>query len=474
MKISFIRPPFYSLLNAVNYKLNTYPLHLSYLAACAKQEGHEIDFVDGEASDINDILKEDIDMQRSEYVEFTLHDNVKRIDEIMQNSSHAVWKTLTDKILATKPDVIGVTCYSSSMNSVKIICNNIKRRDKGITVVLGGIHPTSLPEHSLKYTGADIAVIGEGELTLSELLRVLKSGNLSKLNQVKGIAYKDAGGNIIFNERRSYIDNLDSVPFPERDFFDKELYSGDVISTSRGCPFRCNYCASKVMWQKKVRFRSVENIIAELEILKDRYDSKFVRIVDDTFTLNKKRVLNLCRNIQERGLNSIRFSIGSRVDMLDDEVAEALKKSGVETVTLGIESASPNVLKFIGKDETLDDMAKSISILKTHDIQSHTFFMIGFPGETKEDILMSKNFVAKYKPDYVEVNMVTPYPGTELWDMMMKDREYSVNNWYQRFHQGLPSCSQTNYDLNEEYESFLKFTKDINVRGVATTTIGND
>jgi radical SAM superfamily enzyme YgiQ (UPF0313 family) len=467
MKITFIRPPFYNLLNAADYKLNTYPLNLAYLAAAVEKDNHQIDFVDGETLPIRDILASD-NMSTSQYVEFTLHSNVKKIDEIMHNSNHLVWQRLVDKILATGPDVLGITCYSSGMNSVKIICENIKRKTN-IPIILGGIHPTSLPLHSLKYTGADIVVIGEGELTLSEVLQVLNQKDSSQLDQIEAIAYKSADGRIVMNENKNYIGDLNTLSFPQRDIFEKDLYYGDVISTSRGCPFDCNYCASKVMWSRKVRFRSVENVISELTILKDKYNSKFVRIVDDTFTLDRGRVLALCRQIQQRGLNSIRFSLGSRVDTLDEELVEQLKRSGVETVTLGIESTSPKILKFIGKDETLADMAKAILLLRKYAIQSHAFFMIGFPGETKEDIDTNKEFIAKYRPDYAEVNMVTPYPGTELWDMLMKGKEESVDNWYQRFHQGISVHHSADYDLNAEYESFVKFTKEINIRGEATT-----
>ncbi|MFC1590154.1 B12-binding domain-containing radical SAM protein [Candidatus Omnitrophota bacterium] len=470
MKITFVRPPFYSLLNAADYKLNTYPLQLGYLAACAGRVGWDTGFVDGEDLDAGDILKEAAGMSKSEYIEFTMHDNITKIDKIMQSADHPVWGGLADEILTTGPDLIGITCYSSSMNSVKLLCENIKRR-ANVPIILGGIHPTSLPVHSLKYTKADMVVVGEGETTLTELLRICPDGGQSRLNKIEGLAYKTPDGGIIVNKARGNIDDLDSLPFPDRDFFDKGAYSGDVMSTSRGCPFSCNYCASKVMWQRKVRFRGVESVLAELTTLRDKYNSSFIRIVDDTFTLKRERVMDLCRGIQEKGLNSIRFSLGSRVDRLDEEMAGELKKSGVETVTLGIESASPRILKFIEKNETLKAMADSIRILKRFDIQSHAFFMIGFPGETKADIEMSKEFIASHRPDYCEVNMVTPYPGTPLWDMTMKDKEYSVDNWYQRFHQGLSAGFDLPYDLNEEYESFVRFTKEIGIRGEATTAI---
>lgn len=469
MRITLLRPPFYNLLRASDYKLNTYPLNLCSLAAALLQKGHAVSLVDGEILKLDDLIGTGASVEHSDFVEFVLHSNVGSLDTLMHEPGHPVWRRIHDEILKTKPDVVGITCYSVSMNSVKNICANLKASVPRIPIVLGGIHPTSLPQHSLTFTQADYCVIGEGEETFPELIRALEHANTPDFSGLRGIAFRDTERRVHVTERAPYIANLDTIPPPAREFFDKSQYHGDVISTGRGCPFDCNYCASKVLWTRLVRYRSLESVVDEIELLKRKCATSFIRIIDDTFTLNRTRVLEWCSRIQERGLNTMEFSIGSRVDTLDMEVARALKRSGVTTVTLGIESASPKILSFVKKGETLESMGNAIEVLRKAGIQSHAFFMIGFPGETRQDIQMSKDFIAQYRPDYVEVNIVTPYPGTELWEFTMKGRENDLENWYLRFHHGFSSQYNAEYDINAEYESFLRFTKELSVRGEGST-----
>jgi radical SAM superfamily enzyme YgiQ (UPF0313 family) len=185
-----------------------------------------------------------------------------------------------------------------------------------------------------------------------------------------------------------------------------------------------------------------------------------VKIVDDMFTVNKKRIMKLLDEIIDRGLNRFEFTGGVRADSLDKELVDRMKAANIQRVTLGVESGSPRILKLVHKGETNEHVKRAVNLLREAGIKSHTFFMIGFPDETPEDIEMSKRLIEDIKPDHVEINMVTPYPGTELFDMLIDEDPSNIDRWYRWFHQGISTHSpRIGYDLDKAYEDFLDFTR---------------
>ena len=296
-----------------------------------------------------------------------------------------------------------------------------------------------LPEQSIRYTKAEMAAVGEGEVTLLRLLDSVK-GN-GGLTAVPSLAHGE-DGRIVVNPKGPLIEHIDEIPIPDRSFIDRRDYFGDVILTARGCPFNCAYCASRNIWGRSVRFRSVASIIEELSRLRDEARASgslpgrwVVKVVDDTFTVHRRRTLALLDEIIAQRLNCFEFTGGVRADTLDEELVEKIQKANFRRVTLGVESGSPRILRMIRKGETNADVVRGLALLREAGISSHAFFMIGLPEETPEDIELSKKLILQARPDYIEVNMVTPYPGTDIFEKLVPDDPSKIDRWYRWFHQ---------------------------------------
>ena len=304
-----------------------------------------------------------------------------------------------------------------------------------------------------------------------------QGGDFSKISS---LAWK-RNGHVIVNPRGDLIRDIDRLPMPDRSLIDRSAYFGEVIMTGRGCPFDCAYCASRNIWGRRVRLRSVESVIHELEILRkeaeapeiaeqttavtamhdDRPGRWVVKILDDTFTVNRKRTLDLLDRIVDRGLNRFEFTGGVRADTLDEIMVSKMAAANFRRVTLGVESGSPRILKMIRKGETNEDVRKAIGLLRDAAIYSHAFFMIGLPGETLEDIELTKKLIMEVRPDHVEINMVTPYPGTDIFKRLIPEDPSKIDRWYRWFHQGMATHSELlGYDLDKAYRDFLEFAKE--------------
>ncbi len=477
MKIVLVRPPFYALFGVTTPKMKTYPLNLLYLATyAARIGGHETAIVDGENIAVPE-LQASADSQ--EDPEVTIHRGIPRMVGLLDDPEHPLWLEVERQVREQQPDLVGITCTSGNMDTARLLVGRLKRL--GIPVILGGSHPTVLPEQSIAYTAADMAAVGEGELTLVRVADAL-AGKAS-IREIPSLAWRE-NGDVRVNGRGELIPSLDELPIPDRRLIDRRQYFGEVIMTGRGCPFDCAYCASRTIWGRRVRLRSVSSIVDELEMLKayagaseqegasqplavepsqsaeDRPGRWVVKILDDTFTVNRKRTLNLLEEIIRRGLNCFEFTGGVRADTLDEELVDHMKEANFRRVTLGVESGSPRILQLIRKGESNEDVIRAIALLRKAGIKSHTFFMIGLPGEGPEDIELSKKLILESRPDYVEINMVTPYPGTDIFDKLIREDPASIDRWYRWFHQGMATHSdQLGYDLDAAYEEFVAFAR---------------
>jgi radical SAM superfamily enzyme YgiQ (UPF0313 family) len=250
--------------------------------------------------------------------------NFDVMTKVVNDPEHKVWKFLVQEIIKTKPDIVGFSCYTTDVIGVKILANLVKKTFPDIPIVLGGPHVNALPAGVLDFIkSADYAIFGEGEETFSELLNLLSNGKPS-IETIAGLVYRK-NGHIKKNESRLFRQDMDLFPFPDRTLGYRSNYKyDDLITTSRGCPFKCIYCTSRGTWRNKVRFRSVENVIQEIRLLRELFDTQRITLIDDTFTFNKRHVIALCQAIIDNGLNKIDYSATSRVDTLDEERIEML------------------------------------------------------------------------------------------------------------------------------------------------------
>ncbi len=401
-KILLIRPKFKKFLQP------NPPLGLGYLASMLESKGHKVILLDCQVLRINynDILN-----------------FIKRIN----------------------PDLIGMTSLSSHYNNMVKLSNLIKSDNqvKDIPLVLGGIHASALPELSLKECKADYVIVGEGELTLTELVEYIE--NKVDISKINGLVYWE-NGKVKMNEERNLIENLDSIPFPAWHLMPPQKYPKDPhgheyirfpyapIMTSRGCPFNCTYCASKNLWKRKIRLRSPKNVVDEIEFLIKNYGIKEIHIWDDNFTLIKDHVIGVCDEIIKRKINlTIKCPNGIRIDSLTPKILYKLREAGVYQMALAVESGNQKILDKVKKQSNLNKVRKILKIIKKFDIITRGFFMIGLPGETIETIYDTIEFALNNNFDYASFFLAQPLPGSDIFYDWAKDKIISKDLLYMEY-----------------------------------------
>jgi len=337
-------------------------------------------------------------------------------------------KSLSAIIRQEKPDVVGVTAMTPTMDSAVRVIKIVKKCESNITVVLGGPHATILPEETLKSVPEiDIIVRGEGEQTMLELVKVLEEDPKS-VNKVLGITYRE--GNVVRNNPlRPLILDLDTLPFPAYHLLPIKKYHfhppfGRLtplmpIITSRGCPYRCIFC-SKAVFGKQYRSNSPEHIIDEIKILNEKFGVKEVKFYDDVFTLDRKRVVAFCRQLKEEGMD-IPWSCETRVNLVDAELLRLMKSAGCYIIEYGVESGNQEILNALNKDITLEQTMDAFRLTREAKIGTVAYFMLGAPDETSVTIRETIEFAKKIDPDFVQFSITTPYPGTNLYSLAVEE-----------------------------------------------------
>jgi radical SAM superfamily enzyme YgiQ (UPF0313 family) len=409
MKILLINPPFQRL---KSIKVIYFPLGLGYLAAVLEQNNFDVKIYNAEIpreqthhhGTITSLLQE-----HHQYI------------EALSNNSHPVWKEIQGVLNDYQPDIVGLSVMTAKYGSALKISGLCKEYRSDCVVVWGGPHPTVQPENVLRIPSVDFVVRGEGEATLLELSQLInqkKHKDSSSLQKVLGLSFKDKGM-IIHNVSRPLLDNLDQLPYASYHLsIDLSVYRGDEMSnllTSRGCPFNCAYCAACSICGRRVRFHSVGRVITEIKHIKDRYGVLNFNFWDDSFTVNRRRTIELCRAMIKERLN-IAWNCSTRADLIDEELARIMKKAGCYNLDIGIESGSPRMLKIIRKGISLEDISKMEVVLKKYGLAWGAFFMIGFPEETRDDIQKTLDLIKDIKASSVQLGVFTPYPGTELYE----------------------------------------------------------
>ncbi|OGD52699.1 hypothetical protein A3K80_04360, partial [Candidatus Bathyarchaeota archaeon RBG_13_38_9] len=351
MKVVFIQPKY------VGHILHP-PLGLGYIASFLQREGgHVVEIIDANLG-----------------------------------LSHA---QIIDRIDRLKPDLIGITVMTSTFVETKRLAHEIKQRVNA-PIVLGGVHVTALPEFCMQDTTADFCVYGEGELTMRKLASSLESG--ISINKVNGLVHRE-GNKIVVNPPRALIKDLNYLPFPAWSLMAPKKYSiAPVLAssdsapvapilTTRGCPFQCTYCASNIIWQCKLRFRSCTNVVDEIEHLVKDFGVRHIHFSDDNFTFSDKHVVDVCNEIINRNVD-ITWSCpnGVRVDSLNDTLLRKMRHAGCTTLGFGIESGSQKVLNNVNKRLDLSIVSKAIKRAKKYNITTFGFFVLGLPGETRETL----------------------------------------------------------------------------------------
>ncbi|MGB9959947.1 MAG: B12-binding domain-containing radical SAM protein [Candidatus Bathyarchaeales archaeon] len=389
------------------------PLGLLYIAAVLDKEGYKVEVLDAFMTNPS----------------FLKNGNALDVGMPLEK--------IQEEVERRKPDIVGVanpfTCQAE--NAIKV-SNIIKEVDKDILTVVGGPHVTVVPVEFLEEAeNVDIAVIGEGEYTMLDVVKSFEGKK--KLSEVQGIAYRK-NGKVMLNPRRPFIKNLDELPYPAYHLVEMEQYLNPkkigyrsfqkrAISmvTSRGCPFNCCFCSVHLHMGKMFRAHSADYVVNHIEYVVNKYRVKTIYFEDDNLTLDIKRFEAICDKIIERGIRvNWETPNGVRPDRLNQTLLEKMKKSGCQSVFFGVESGDQYVLdKIIDKSLKLNDVIRVAKICKKLGIKTGAFYIIGFPGEKKENMLRTVEFALMLKREFdvgMHLFIATPLYGTRLYEECVK------------------------------------------------------
>lgn len=341
-------------------------------------------------------------------------------------------------------DLIGIKCLSIDIYRVFAYCQVIKEFDRSIITILGGPHPTALSEDVIKSEVVDYVIVGEGEIGISTLLKNLMANNgkipSHEMGKIPCLGYKDRDSKVKANPI-AFENELDKLGFPAWHLFKIEDYptlpgSGGKflpVITSRGCPSQCTFCLSNSIHGRNVRTRSPEHVIEEIKWITKDFDIQKVSILDNNFTFYKNHALTFSE-LYIKNKIPLRFEVsqGVRLDRIDKDMIAALERAGCDLMGVGVESGSQETLNIVNKGTTLPMIEEKLKLIKENsNIELTGFFILGFPHETEEMILETINFAVKLPLDYAAFTLFTPFPGTALFDQMIKENYFSLKslNW---------------------------------------------
>lgn len=357
----------------------------------------------------------------------TPHD-IAVVDAVVEELDYPRLKA---RIEAERPQLVGVTATTFTLIDAVKTVSLVKEISPEITVVMGGPHPYIYPVETINLPGVDFLVIGEGEAVFSALLNNI--GDRAQLRNIRGLVFRD-GDEIVQTGLPPLVDDLDALPFPARDLTPYMKYNSLIAKTqpvttmitSRGCPYRCLFC-DRPHLGKRFRPRSAANVVDEMEECVKMGIREFL-IYDDTFTINKKRVLDICRMIKERGLN-IGWDVRARVDTVNPEMLAAMKDAGCDRIHYGVEAGTPEIIETLRKGITLEQVRSVFAQTKAAGISILAYFMIGSPGETREQIERSMKLAKELAPDYLHLSITTPFPETDLYKLGFERGVLTEDYW---------------------------------------------
>ncbi|MGZ7068491.1 MAG: B12-binding domain-containing radical SAM protein [Methanobacterium sp.] len=410
LKILLIEPPFYTLFRDI-YSLHRYPLSLGYLG--------------GEIRKYTNwgvmVYNADFSPHGSEVMEVSYLAGIgfNNYTNNLKELSGKIWKEIELTIAEYDPTVVAISAKSQNFKSALIVAKLAKQINKQTVVIMGGPHPSMVGADLLSYPEIDISVIGEGEITITELLHAIEAQK--KLDDIQGIIYRE-DGEVIKNPPRKFITNLDSLCFPHefapeilKDYNRYPITAFSNIFTIRGCPYNCFFCGSRNIWSRKVRFRSPENVVEEIKSLQ-KIGVKHVHFDDDTFGVSKKHLNDLCNALMQH-CPGLKWSCEIPVHLVNEQNISLMKSAGCSSIQIGIESGNNEILSAIRKNITIEEALDACELIKKHGIALGVFFIVGFPQDTEDTLRDTITAIKKVKSDRITYSIFTPYPGTEAFEL---------------------------------------------------------
>lgn len=429
------------------------PLGLAYIAA-AVEPYHDIKILDCSAEGYN--IEEP-------------HDNKMLTYGL---SSQEIFKKIKDY----QPDVVGISClFSTQAVNMHRVASVTKSVSTSIKVVVGGSHPSSTINQTMQDPNIDFVVIGEGEAAFLSLCNALRN-NGDGYREIDGFAYRAGNNEIVVNPKNSYIEDLDSLPFPSRHLLPMDKYfeinsphgtatrlsPNTQLISSRGCPMKCTFCSIHTVWGRSFRYRSPANVVKELKHLKEVYGMREIQFEDDNLTYDMTRAKELFRLMIKEDLDILWTTPnGIAVYKVDEELVVLMKKSGCYRVCIGVESGDQDTLqRIIHKPVNLKKVPEIVKLFKKNNIIVDAFFIVGFPGETKEKIRNTFKYARSLDVENVYFFIATPYPGTELCDICRDNNYISDDYDFKKARVSQSSISTPDFTSND----LLKWVNKENVK----------
>ena len=341
-----------------------------------------------------------------------------------------VYSDIRKSIRTLQPDVVGITVLSFTLLDVMEVVRAVKEINPKIVTVLGGPHVYLYPEETIELEGVDYLIKGEGEVSFLQLLEALEEKGEASSNP--GLVYKDRGN--LVNNRPVPIEALDQIAHPARELSPYGKYSSLLFArspvttmfTSRGCPYPCTFC-DRPHLGKKFRAHSADFVLKEIQHCLHLGINDII-IYDDTFTIQRDRVVAICQGIIKNGWD-IAWDVRTRVDAVDEELLGLMRQAGCRRIYFGIESGVEKVMKALQKEISLDQAAKVFELTAKVGIKTLAYFMIGCPGETRADIKETFRVAKQLCPDFVHLTIFTPFPGTKIYSDGLESGSIAEDVW---------------------------------------------
>ncbi|OGY50261.1 MAG: hypothetical protein A3J65_04495 [Candidatus Buchananbacteria bacterium RIFCSPHIGHO2_02_FULL_45_11b] len=342
------------------------------------------------------------------------------------------YPNLEKKIQEINPDIVGVTTLTFALIDVVKTLKIVKKINPGIRTVLGGPHVNIYPQETINLPEVDFIVLGEGEFTCKNLIDNID--NPENLKAVLGLVFKDKEKKIFNTGRQPLIKELDDLPFPARELTPYQKYSSvlsenkpvTTMFTSRGCPYNCLFC-DRPHLGKVFRARSAKNVVDEMAECK-KMGIKEIFIYDDTFTIDRQRVVDICAEIIKRNLN-IFWDVRARVNTVDEELLKKMKAAGCKRIHYGVEAGNQKILDILRKGITLEMAKNAFAATKKAGLTTLAYFMIGSPTETEKEIKQTIKFAKKIKADFAHFAILTPFPATDVYALGLKEKVLPFDYW---------------------------------------------
>ena len=384
----------------------------------------------------------------------------------MNDLGNPLWVSIKEVLKMEKPDILGITSMTPQAESARILARIAKDVNSDVTVIQGGIHASLLAEEVLTKSPVDIVALTEFDLHITPLVEHIRKG--LQLEEIPNIVFKNKDGKIIKTEKTPPIQSLDESSFPVREIHTIGENKPTIpalmpMITSRGCPYNCSFCARLSLWGHRVRYRSAENVVDEIEMLYKRYRARNYIFEDDTFTLNKARLLKIFELLKEKKLD-ISWECQTKVNNVSEELIKLLKENGCTRISIGAESGNQQILDSINKKQTVEQIKNASRIIRDAGINLSPFFMIGYPNETPQTINDTFNLIKDIDCYTAHVYPLIPMPGSKMYEDLKAKGAISEDRWFFYFFWNVNVFQRDHITSKEVYDKFVEIRKYVDAK----------